>query len=230
MRAYVAATGDPALLTDLFPRSPTSTAAGRTTGSASISDGLVRGGADGVQLTWMDAKVACRVVTPRRGKPVGVNALWYNALHACESFAARLGTPADAYAADAERAVGDGAVLDPRTRLVLRRPGRPRRRRRDAPPEPALHRRAVRESVRQRARSIVDACAARLRTSLGLRTLDPADPVYRCSITGSQAQRDEASHQGTVWPWLIGPFARAHLRAYGDRDRADVRAAADRRA
>ncbi len=54
----------------------------------------------------------------------------------------------------------------------------------------------------------------------GLRTLDPGDPSYAGSYGGDQARRDAAYHQGTVWPWLLGPFVRAHLRAYGDRDRA----------
>jgi glycogen debranching enzyme len=68
----------------------------------------------------------------------------------------------------------------------------------------------------QQARAIVDACAANLWTSLGLRTLAPDDPNYHGTYLGDQTARDEAYHQGTVWPWLLGPFVRAHLRAYGN--------------
>jgi len=66
----------------------------------------------------------------------------------------------------------------------------------------------------------VDACAARLLTSHGLRSLAPDDPRYQGSYGGDQRRRDGAYHQGTVWGWLLGAFALAHLRAYGDRDRA----------
>lgn len=221
VRAYVEATKDTALLADLFP--PVEAVVerycrGTLFGIGVDADGLVRGGADGVQLTWMDAKVGDRVITPRRGKPVEVNALWYNALRACESFAMRLGRPPDRYRADAEKAAtamqrfwnpergwcydvldgpnGDDATFRPNQLFTV-----------------SLFASAF-DAVR--ARAIVDACASRLWTSMGLRTLAPDDPSYRGTITGPQTTRDEAYHQGTVWPWLIGPFVRAHLRAYGD--------------
>jgi predicted glycogen debranching enzyme len=225
VRAYVEATGDEALLAELFPAIEAvidGYRRGTRFGIGVDADGLVRGGADGVQLTWMDAKVGDRVITPRRGKPVEVNALWYNALRACASFAVRLGESANGYRADADKAAaamerfwsaergwccdvldgpdGDDATFRPNQLFTV-----------------SLH---ASPFGAERARSIVDACAARLWTSLGLRTLDPADPAYRGTITGTQTQRDEAYHQGTVWPWLLGPFVRAHLRAYGDRDRA----------
>jgi glycogen debranching enzyme len=225
VRAYVAATGDAALLDDVFP----AVAAvidgyrhGTRYGIGADPDGLVRGGADGVQLTWMDAKIGERVITPRRGKPVEVNALWYNALRACESFAVRVGRSAKEYGKEADRVQsamerfwsaergwcydvldgpdGDDATFRPNQLFTVSLFASP--------------------FGAERARAIVDACAARLWTSLGLRTLGPDDPSYRGMITGPQDVRDEAYHQGTVWPWLLGPFVRAHLRAYGDRDRA----------
>ena len=225
VRAYVAATGDAELLRSVFP-AVRAVIDGYTNGTrygiGVDTDGLVRGGADGVQLTWMDAKVGDHVVTPRRGKPVEVNALWYNALRACEAFAQRLGEPADAYRTAAERAAaamerfwnaergwcydvldgpdGDDASLRPNQLFAV-----------------ALFASAFDDD---RARAIVDVCAARLWTSMGLRTLSPDDPAYRGTYGGDQAARDAAYHQGTVWPWLLGPFVRAHLRAYGDRDRA----------
>jgi len=225
VRAYVAATDDAAFLRDVF-RTVRAVIEGYTNGTrygiGVAADGLVRGGADGVQLTWMDAKVGDRVITPRRGKPVEVNALWYNALRACESFAQRLGEPPDPYRTAAERAAasmerfwnaergwcydvldgpdGDDASLRPNQLFTV-----------------SLFASAFDDD---RARAIVDVCAARLWTSMGLRTLSPDDPAYIGTYGGDQAARDGAYHQGTVWPWLLGPFVRAHLRAYGDRERA----------
>jgi glycogen debranching enzyme len=66
------------------------------------------------------------------------------------------------------------------------------------------------------ARNVVDLVEARLATPLGLRSLDPADPDYRGHYQGGQVARDEAYHQGTVWPWLAGPFVEAWLRVRGD--------------
>ena len=67
---------------------------------------------------------------------------------------------------------------------------------------------------------MVDICALRLVTPHGLRTLDPADPHYCGYYDGSASKRDAAYHQGTVWAWLLGPFVLAHLRVYGDPERA----------
>ncbi|HEY6235793.1 MAG TPA: amylo-alpha-1,6-glucosidase, partial [Candidatus Elarobacter sp.] len=225
VRAYVAATDDAEFLRDVFP-AVRAVIDGYTNGTrygiGVDRDGLVRGGTDGVQLTWMDAKVGDRVVTPRRGKPVEVNALWYNALRACETFAQRLGESPDAYRMAADRAAvamerfwnaergwcydvldgpdGDDASLRPNQLFTV-----------------SLFASAFDE---HRARAIVDVCAARLWTSMGLRTLSPDDPAYHATYDGDQVARDGAYHQGTVWPWLLGPFVRAHLRAYGDRERA----------
>jgi predicted glycogen debranching enzyme len=182
-------------------------------------DGLVRGGAEGLQLTWMDAKVGDRVITPRRGKPIEINALWYNALRASEGFAQRLDLTPDAFRAAADRCgAGMERYWDPARgwcRDVLDGPDgddaslRPNQLFAVALPASAFD--------AARARAIVDVCAAHLWTSMGLRTLSPNDPAYTGTYGGDQAARDAAYHQGTVWPWLLGPFVRAHLRAYGDR-------------
>ena len=225
VRAYVAATDDLAFLRDVVP-AVRAVIAGYTNGTrygiGVDADGLVRGGADGVQLTWMDAKVGDRVITPRRGKPIEVNALWYNALRACESFAQLLGESPSAYRAAGDRA---GAAMERFWNAergwcydVLDGPGGD-----DIALRPnqlfavSLHASAFDD---ERARAIVDVCAARLWTSMGLRTLSPDDAAYRGAYGGDQTARDGAYHQGTVWPWLLGAFVRAHLRAYGDRDRA----------
>jgi len=225
VRAYVERTSDTGTLRELWPALEAIVAAyrdGTRYGIGIDADGLVRGGADGVQLTWMDAKVGDTVITPRRGKPVEVNALWYNALRACEAFAATLGTPPAPYAALADRAGasmerfwdaargrcfdvldgphGDDAALRPNQLFAVALPAGPF----DA----------------ARARAIVDVCASRLWTSAGPRTLDPGDGAYRGAYGGPQTERDAAYHQGTAWPWLAGAFVRAHLRAYGDVERA----------
>jgi glycogen debranching enzyme len=225
VRAYVAATDDVPFLLDVMPavRAVIEGYRGGTRyGIGLDSDGLVHGGVPGVQLTWMDAKVGDRVITPRYGKPVEINALWYNALRACETFARQLGRPPNPYRTLAERtAVGMQRFWDPQRGWcfdVLDGPDgndpslRPNQLFTVALPAGAFD--------TERARAIVDVCAARLWTSLGLRTLSPDDPRYRGTYGGDQSARDGAYHQGTVWPWLTGPFIRAHLRAYGDRARA----------
>ncbi|HEY4439637.1 MAG TPA: amylo-alpha-1,6-glucosidase [Candidatus Elarobacter sp.] len=225
VRAYVALTDDVTLLRAVWPAVEAVVDAyrgGTRFGIGIDDDGLVRGGADGVQLTWMDAKVGDRVVTPRRGKPIEINALWYNALRACEKLAPRMGrspavyrTLADRCAASMERywdpsrgwcfdvldgPDGDDPSLRPNQIFAVSLPAT--------------------AFDTERARAIVDVCAAKLWTSLGLRTLSPDDPRYAGTYGGDQNARDAAYHQGTVWPWLAGPFVRAHVRAYGDRERA----------
>ena len=72
-------------------------------------------------------------------------------------------------------------------------------------------------------RRILDVCRAKLLTPVGLRTLDPADPRYVGRLIGPQRERDFAYHQGTVWPWLIGPYIDAAVRLNGDEGRAEAR-------
>jgi predicted glycogen debranching enzyme len=222
IRAYHAATGDDGLVRDLFPALREVIAWHQRGTRFGIhvdpDDGLLYAGEPGVQLTWMDARVNGRVVTPRTGKPVEVNALWYNAVRTMAGFARRLGEPDEPYtrlAAQIERGFGrfwhaaggycfdvlDGPDgHDPRLRpnqlLAVSLP---------ASPLAAWQQRAV-----------VDSCARYLLTSHGLRTLAPDDPAYAGRYGGGPAERDAAYHQGTVWGWLIGPFVSAHLRVYGD--------------
>ena len=190
--------------------------AGTRHGIRAERDGLLAAGEPGLALTWMDARVAGRPVTPRTGKPVEIQALWMNALRigaahadrfepalarAVESFGARFWHDAGGFLRD---------VVD-----VDHEPGRD-----DATfranqifavgglPGPALE--------GERARAVVDAVESRLLTPLGLRTLDPADPRYRPRYEGGPEERDRAYHQGTVWPWLLGPFVEAWVRVRGD--------------
>ncbi|MFO1396217.1 MAG: amylo-alpha-1,6-glucosidase [Burkholderiales bacterium] len=176
-------------------------------------DALLACGAPGVQLTWMDAKVGERVITPRSGKPVEVQALWYNALrlaggaHAqaaarvAPSFAARfvrrdgLGLH-DVVDVDHVRGTVDASVRPNQIFTV------------GGLPFPLV--------AGSAARAVVDVVLRDLVTPAGLRTLAPGDPRYRGRYEGDPAQRDGAYHQGTAWPWLLGPFTDAWLRVHGD--------------
>ena len=179
------------------------------------ADGLLLAGEPGQQLTWMDAKVGDHVVTPRIGKPVEVQALWLNALkiasawepswaeryeRGLRSFGERFWNEDDACLFDV---VDDGCVpgaLDRRFRpnQILAVGGLPF---------------ALLEGAR--ARRVVDVVEARLLTPLGLRTLAGYEPEYRGRYEGGVRERDTAYHQGTVWPWLLGPFVEAWLRVRG---------------
>jgi predicted glycogen debranching enzyme len=190
-------------------------------------DGLLASGEPGVQLTWMDAKVGDWVVTPRTGKAVEIQALWLNALRAAEEF-----TPAyrslreRGSRAFAERfwnadAGGLYDVVD-----VDHAPGRvdPTVRPNQilavgGLPWPLLE--------GERALRVVDLVEARLWTPLGLRTLAPGSEGYRPRYDGGVLSRDGAYHQGTAWPWLLGPFVEAWVRVRGGGTR--VRREASRR-
>jgi predicted glycogen debranching enzyme len=228
IRAYYTATEDEELLRELFPvlveiidwhiRGT------RYQIHLDSRDGLLYAGEAGVQLTWMDAKVGDWVVTPRIGKPIEVNALWYNALRIMETFARQLGKPYLGYEALAERALsGFGRFWNEQTGYcydVLDGPEGD-----DASLRPnqifavSLFGAGVRQAVPlrpQQQRAVVDVCGRMLLTSQGLRSLSPDHPQYQGHYGGNQLQRDGAYHQGTVWGWLLGPFALAHLQVYGN--------------
>jgi predicted glycogen debranching enzyme len=190
-------------------------ARGTRYGIALDGDGLVRAGEAGVQLTWMDAKVGDRVVTPRIGKPVEIQALWINALRiagrwsklwaqtesaARESFHQRFPNPANGGlfdVVDADHRAGENS-RHIRPNQIFAVGGLPH---------------ALVEG--DLARSVVDLVERTLLTPLGLRSLAPDDPDYVPHYRGGPAERDAAYHQGTVWPWLIGPFVEAWLRVHG---------------
>jgi predicted glycogen debranching enzyme len=188
------------------------------------SDGLLRGGVPGVQLTWMDARVGDWVVTPRHGKPVEVNALWYYALTCMETWAeqfsldpARFGQlrskvsenfirrfwyDAGGYlydVVDVEGVAGQNdASLRPNQLFA-------------ASLTPSL---LSEEQKRSMLQKVTDA----LLTPMGLRSLSPDNPSYCKHFNGNQQQRDGAYHQGTIWPWLIGPYIDVHLSIYNDHE------------
>jgi glycogen debranching enzyme len=77
----------------------------------------------------------------------------------------------------------------------------------------------------ERAKQVVNVVQQHLLTPYGLRSLAPSDPQYRGRYTGDRVSRDGAYHQGTVWPWLIGPFITAYLKVKGGNESARRQAA-----
>ncbi|MFI5894676.1 amylo-alpha-1,6-glucosidase [Actinoplanes sp. NPDC051513] len=175
-------------------------------------DGLLRQGATGEALTWMDARVDGVPVTPRMGKPVEVNALWVNGLatviklawqartgagaavrahpEALAGFARRFPAPTGWLYDVVDGPGGDDPTLRPNQLLAWSLPYAPLR------PEPAT----------------LQAIGSALMTPLGLRSLAPNEPGYHGVHRGGPAARDTAYHTGTVWPWLTGPFVAAWRR------------------
>ena len=198
------------------------------------ADGLLRQGAAGYQLTWMDAKVEDWVVTPRRGKAVEINALWYNALRLLEGWLREEQGPDAARRplsarADQVRDRVQRAVLVRRGRLPLRR-GRRREGRRSRPAgrtSSSRSRSRTRSWPRRGGRRSWRWSGSAWSRRVGLRTLAPGHPDYKATYDGDLRARDAAYHQGTVWPWLIGPFVDAWLRAHPE-ERADARHLLDR--
>jgi predicted glycogen debranching enzyme len=232
LHRYVKATGDRATLTALLP-TVVSIAERHVVGThfgigMDPADALLRQGADGYQLTWMDAKVDGWVVTPRRGKAVEINALWVNALRLLSGWLEASGQHAGAteWAAIASRATesfntrfwntrtgylfdvvdgedGDDPACRPNQIFAI-----------------SLDHPALRPD---RWRPVFDAVTRELLTPVGLRSLSPSHPDFRATYHGDLRTRDAAYHQGTVWAWLIGPYLDAWHRLNPDRQ-AEARA------
>jgi predicted glycogen debranching enzyme len=178
-------------------------------------DGLLACGEPGVQLTWMDSKIGDWVITPRTGKPVEIQALWLNALWVAghwtdrwqqtlvtgiASFNARFWNEADGCLYDVVDVDHEPGKVDDscRPNQILTVGGLPL---------PIVE--------GERARRVVDVVESRLVTPMGLRSLAPGSPGYAPRYEGNGAERDARYHQGTVWPWLIGPFVDAWVRVHG---------------
>src|SRR5579884_90533 len=188
------------------------------------SDGLIVAGSEDTQLTWMDARVDGRPVTPRNGKPIEINALWYNVLKIASAWAAQLGDQEEQrrYGAEADRVLCSfqqkfwnedrGCLYDVLTSSGPHARLRPNQ----------LFALSLRFPLLDvgTARRVVETVQAALLTPAGLRTLDPNDPEYCPRFEGPMSERDRAYHKGTVWPWLIGPFVNAYLFAHGDSKEA----------
>jgi len=230
---YVRHSGDIELLRELYPVLKSIISwhqRGTRYGIRLDTDGLLHSGEQGVQLTWMDAKIGDWVVTPRTGKCVEINALWFNALTIMSSFGSALGQIADALdyrrAADlasrsfnerfwcAQSVYQSGYLYD-----VIDTPDGSS----DASLRPnQLFALSLRHPLLtgERAQAVVDICERTLWTPVGLRSLAPGDARYAGHYTGAAHERDAVYHQGTVWSWLLGPFALAHYRVYRDASRA----------
>lgn len=183
-------------------------------------DHLLWAGTNNTQLTWMDARVHGSAVTPRAGKPVEINALWYNALQISAEWAVKLNLKAEAEKLQLEAAATLASfrkffwneertclfdVLGSQSRDSAVRPNQIFAL---SLPYPLVD--------RYFARLILQVVRENLLTPVGLRTLEPGDPAYRPRFEGPMEERDAAYHQGTVWPWLLGPFIQAYVYAYED--------------
>ncbi len=184
-----------------------------------LENGLIYAGEKGKALTWMDAVIDGKPVTPRIGMPVEINALWYNAImfslevaklandkkfvKEWESLSNKIKTSfketfwseKKGYLAD----FVDGDYIDwsirPNMVFATSLPYSP-----------------ISEKIRQ---LILEMISKELLTPRGLRTLSPKNPYYKETYYGNQAERDAAYHQGTVWPWLLGHFVEGYLKIYG---------------
>ena len=187
-------------------------------------DGLIAAGEAGVQLTWMDAKVGDWVVTPRIGKPVEIQCLWINALWIASKF-----SPAwKPHLKRAEQSFREkfwneeldclfdivddnhqSGQVDPavRSNQILAVGGLPY---------------SVAEG--EQAKAILQTVENQLLTPLGLRSLSPDDAEYKPVYGGGVLERDGAYHQGTVWPWMIGPFVEAWFNVNGTTDQTKAEA------
>jgi predicted glycogen debranching enzyme len=189
-------------------------------------DGLLSAGEHGEQLTWMDARVEGREITPRIGKPVEIQALWLTALAVGAKFSGRWQTLFDkgraafetkfwnehaGYLADVIDCDHQPGAIDLtfRPNQIFAVGGLP-----------------LMLLSKEKARRVVDAVEMLLLTPVGLRSLAPGEPEYASRYQGDSRARDSVYHQGTVWPWLIGPFVEAWVRVHGSNAGAKKQARA----
>ena len=177
------------------------------------ADHLLAAGEPGLALTWMDARVGGAPVTPRIGKPVEINALWVNALLLLSRWGRELGDEPEASEAAVEAEMAQGSL-----RRAFWNPARGCLFDTIGPNDPALRPNqlfAVPLLPPEQRKSVVRVVSETLLTPFGLRTLAPGEPGYTPRYRGGPAERDRAYHQGTVWPWLLGPYVDAYLSAFG---------------
>lgn len=182
-------------------------------------NGLIWAGEKGFALTWMDAVVCGKPVTPRIGYPVEINALWYNAIMftieiasmnkdsrfvkewlpiaelAKKSFEEMFWIPEKNYLADYVDEDGQNIDVRPNQIFAVSLPYSP--------------------IEDEKKLNVLDKVERKLFTPKGLRTLSPHAPDYKGKYEGDQATRDTAYHQGTVWPWLLGAYVEAQFKLHG---------------
>ncbi len=187
-------------------------------------DGLISGGSDRDQITWMDVRVGDWVVTPRHGKPVEINALWYNALKVMEQLATAYGEDASAYAHLAEQVKESFCrkfwnenkhclydVVDPCEDYI-----RPNQIWAVSLPYTMLS--------PEQEKQIVETVYRHLYTGYGLRSLAACEDGYRPMYIGKLIERDGAYHMGTSWGFLMGGFISAYCKVNGHSEQAVQRA------
>ena len=191
--------------------------AGRVPFARVASSGMVEVGTPQTQLTWMDAQVDGRPVTPRYGYPVEIQALWYNTLAFGHDLAKKRGDPdpCPARSLQALRSIfeakfvkDDGSLYD----VWLHAD--------DGGPDGALRPNQLLAvsmpfpiAPESCWKSVVDKVTEELLTPFGLRTLSPSHPLFAPQYAGDAKSRDSAYHQGTVWPWLLGPYTDALIKS-----------------
>jgi predicted glycogen debranching enzyme len=219
---YFRGTNDSATIRALFPAIQKIIAAyraGTTLGICCDAEYLIASRAPGIATSWMDAKVGDWVVTPRQGRTVELNALWYNALRTAAVLASHLGNKTaaqelESLAKNVQASFNqrfwnpnvsgcfDIAENDQQDSSI-----RPNQLLAISLPYPVLS--------ADRHVAVIELVLRELRTPMGVRSLSPRDPAYQAQYTGNVLSRDRAQHQGSVYPWLIGPLATAFLRAFG---------------
>ncbi len=212
---YIELTGDEDILESILPvlhEIIESHLKGTLYGIRADKDGLLIQGEENFQLTWMDAKVGDWVVTPRRGKAVEINALWYNALklyelwsgkslgitNQCrESFNQKFWHEGGQYLFDViEGPNGNDPAIRPNQLFAI----------------------SLRYPILDEKKwgKVLEIVKRDLLTPVGLRTLSSNHPDYKAYYYGDLRSRDASYHQGTVWPWLLGPFIDVWLKVYPD--------------
>lgn len=232
VRAYLAYTGDSDFVrNELYPVFADIIAwhvRGTRYGIKVDPSGLLASSEPGVQLTWMDAKVSDWVVTPRHGKPVEIQALWYNVLRIMEDFAQRFGDDVARKRYGSMASVASWAF----NRLFWNESaGCLYDKVNGGPPDASIRPNQIfavslhySMLSAERAKAVVEKVREHLLTPYGLRSLSPLDSQYRGRYTGGSAERDGAYHQGTVWPWLLGPFITAYIKVNGASEAARTQA------
>ena len=190
-------------------------------------DGLLHGGEEGVQLTWMDAKVGDWVVTPRIGKPVEINALWYNALCSFIELSDKVKSKLDltlikeikekieahfikAYHREDGKGLYDNISKEGKDDSI-----RPNQLMALSLPFSLVNKKIAKE--------VLSICREDLLTPYGMRSLSPNHKDYVAKYFGSQLDRDGSYHQGTAWSWLIGPYLEAMLKFEGKKGQREVK-------
>jgi len=202
-------------------------AAGTRFGIHADAHGLIAAGSEDTQLSWMDARTSDgKPVTPRYGKPVEIQALWLSGLALTEEMAEALGEapPTPCALREGARDAFEDLFWNAETACLYDCVFP------DGQRDPAIRPNQIfavglphAPLAGKRAKSVVRTVCAKLMTPRGLRTLAPGDPSYKGTYGGGPDERDAAYHQGTVWPWLFGPYVDA-LFAVEPRDCARAQA------